>query len=122
MEYRDITNLFVIGIGGFLGAVCRYGTSTVIPGAGGTLVLNVLGSFLLGLLLFYSDYIGYLTPRIRIFAGIGFLGAFTTFSTFIVQTVQMQPVDGFANIMINLLPGLFAIFLARGVVIYIGGE
>lgn len=120
MEYRDITNLFVIGTGGFLGAVCRYGTSTIIPGTRGTFVVNVLGSFLLGLLLFYSDYIGYLTPRIRMFAGIGFLGAFTTFSTFIVQTVQMQPVYGFANMMINLLPGLFSIFLARSLVIYIG--
>lgn len=122
MEYRDVTNLFLLGTGGFLGAVCRYGTSTMIPGPRGTLVVNVLGSFLLGLLLFYSDYIGYLTPRIRMFAGIGFLGAFTTFSTFIVQTVQMQPLYGFTNVMINLLPGLFAVFLARSLVIYIEGR
>ena len=120
MEYRDVTNLFLLGTGGFLGAVCRYGTFTIIPGTRGTLVVNVMGSFLLGLLLFYSDYIGYLTPRIRMFAGIGFLGAFTTFSTFIVQTVQMQPVYGFANVMINLTTGLIAVFLARSLIIYIG--
>jgi CrcB protein len=120
MEYRDVTNLFLVGTGGFLGAVCRYGTSTMIPGTRGTFVVNVLGSFLLGLLLFYSDYIGYLTPRIRMFAGIGFLGAFTTFSTFIVQTMQMQPVYGFANVMINLTTGLIAVFLARSLIIYIG--
>ncbi|KXS42325.1 MAG: CrcB protein [Methanohalophilus sp. T328-1] len=120
MEYRDVTNLFFIGTGGFLGAICRYGTSILIPGGWGTLVVNVLGSFLLGLLLFYSDYIGYLTPRIRMFAGIGFLGAFTTFSTFIVQTMQMQPVYGFANVMINLTTGLIAVFLARSLIIYIG--
>jgi CrcB protein len=120
MEYRDVTNLFLVGTGGFLGAICRYGTSILIPGGWGTLVVNVLGSFLLGLLLFYSDYIGYLTPRIRMFAGIGFLGAFTTFSTFIVQTMQMQPVYGFANVMINLTTGLIAVFLARSLIIYIG--
>jgi CrcB protein len=54
------------------------------------------------------------------FAGIGFLGAFTTFSTFIVQTMQMQPVYGFANVMINLTTGLIAVFLARSLIIYIG--
>jgi CrcB protein len=34
----------------------------------------------------------------------------------------MQPVYGFANMMINLLPGLFAIFLARSLIIYIGSR
>ena len=75
-------NLFLVGIGGFFGAIARYGISKrlndpsqpTIPK--GTLTVNLVGSFLLGII------IGAIPNTIMtLLFGTGFLGAFTTFST-----------------------------------------
>ncbi|WP_166238199.1 fluoride efflux transporter FluC [Paenibacillus turpanensis] len=75
-------NLLMIGIGAFAGAVARYRISLTLSRAFpskppyGTLTVNLIGSFALGLLLAASD-----DEWLRLLAGTGFLGAFTTFST-----------------------------------------
>ena len=87
-------NYLFIGFGGGLGALCRYGmsvlltprTSSRIPLA--TLFVNMSGSFLLGFILgMYND--GQLSEGLFMFLGVGFCGAFTTFSTFGNETVQL---------------------------------
>ncbi|GGA42418.1 fluoride efflux transporter FluC [Paenibacillus physcomitrellae] len=81
-----------VGIGGFAGAVCRYGSVTylgkrfpslVMPV--GTLFVNLLGAFLLGLLTGLDANV-----QTILLLGTGFMGAFTTFSTFQYEMVQFS--------------------------------
>lgn len=51
----------------------------------GTLSVNVLGSFMLGLIMHDTEYIGFIGPKGKLAFGTGFTGAFTTFSTFAVS-------------------------------------
>ena len=82
---RDV--LAVIALGGGLGALSRYGLSLLLPTVPGhfplgTFVINVLGCFLIGLLMVRWGQ----RPLLRPFLGTGFLGGFTTFSTYAVET------------------------------------
>lgn len=110
--------LYYVTIGGFLGAAGRYLVSMWVYSPLDTLLVNVLGSFLLGLLLYGSEYTGYASVRLRLLLGIGFTGAFTTFSTFIILTVQMEPAYAALNIAANILPALLGVYLARAGAIY----
>lgn len=81
--------LVYIGVGGFFGAIARYLVtlwskrvfSTKFPV--GTLVINLLGSFLLGVLASVNG-------PMALLLGTGFMGAFTTFSTFKLETLQFH--------------------------------
>ena len=84
----------VIAFGGALGAVSRYyGTEFVRRATGdsfplGTMAVNVLGSFALGFLLVWLQSRA-TSAQFRQFIGVGFLGSFTTFSTFSLETVEL---------------------------------
>jgi CrcB protein len=88
------SNLLLVGVGGFFGAIARYAAglavngivSTPFPAA--TLLINVSGSFLLGLLAAQTIKNG-LPESVFLLLGIGFFGAFTTFSTFSVEAVEL---------------------------------
>ena len=81
-----MATLFV-GIGGLLGVLSRYGISRATLHHEGllwsTVAINVVGSFLLGLFV----AAGWFSRDVREGIGVGFLGGFTTFSTFSVQIV-----------------------------------
>lgn len=87
--------LWYIAAGSALGGVSRYlfgGVLQRAAGAGfpvGTLVVNITGSFLLGLFLRYAVDTPTLTPEWRAFLTIGFCGGYTTFSTFSYETVTL---------------------------------
>ncbi|CDQ17785.1 camphor resistance protein CrcB [Halobacillus karajensis] len=86
-----LIKLLLIGSGGFIGAVTRYTVSqwinkrTATPFPFATLFVNILGSFLLGLLSGLN-----LTNGWILFCGTGILGSFTTFSTFKLESVQLH--------------------------------
>ena len=84
-----------IAIGGALGALCRYGMTMGISsliGRGfpyGTLVVNILGSFLMGAAYVIIVEEINVNPEWRVGITIGLLGAFTTFSTFSIETLNL---------------------------------
>src|SRR5665647_3349450 len=131
-----MNQLLVIALGGACGAVVRFLVSTGLYqwlGRGfpyGTLVVNVLGSFLIGLLtealILQRIAIG-LEYRAAIL--VGFIGAFTTFSTFSLETLylieQGSLTKAALNIVISVLGCLFAVWIGllcgRSLFLYSGG-
>lgn len=111
--------LYYVGIGGFFGAVGRYLISGWMYSPLDTLLVNVLGSFLLGILIYHFEYTISESVRLRLFLGIGFMGSFTTFSTFIVQTAMMEPSHAIPNIAANVILAILAVYLARAGAIYV---
>ncbi len=117
----------VIGFGGFFGAILRYSVSkgaTVYFGnllPYGTLIVNGLGSFLLAFLYTYSVEKSVISENMRFFIGVGFMGAFTTFSTFSVETVNLfedgayvlSALNIFLNVSISIAAAFIGIFLAK---------
>jgi len=119
--------IFIIGLGGFFGAILRYLSSKyanlllspTFPY--GTLLVNVIGSFALGYLYTLSVEKLAITENFRMFVGVGLLGAFTTFSTFSVETLNLFEegmlllsfVNVLLNVCISLLFAYFGIILAR---------
>jgi CrcB protein len=87
--------LWYIAVGSAIGGVSRYLVggmaqrllATTFPG--GTLLVNVTGSFLLGLILRYGVETTSLTPELRAFLTVGFCGGYTTFSTFSYESVAL---------------------------------
>jgi fluoride exporter len=114
-------NLILIAVGGACGALMRFGISSGVAavfGSGfpfGTLVVNVVGSLLIGVL-----YV-FLTERLMGGAGlrallvVGLLGAFTTFSTFSIETLQLiengEAARALANVLANVVLCLSACWL-----------
>lgn len=86
--------ILFIAIGGSLGAVARYGLSTFVYHTTsdifpwGTLVINLTGSFLIGVFIELFDTT-IIPSEWRSFITIGFLGAYTTFSTYTLETVNL---------------------------------
>lgn len=82
--------LAVIAIGGGIGAVCRYALSQALPTRPGqfpwaTFITNVLGCFLIGVLMVLITEVWSAHRLVRPFLGVGILGGFTTFSTYAVE-------------------------------------
>lgn len=112
--------LLVIGMGGFIGALLRYGISGwVYKIVGprmpfGTLAVNILGSFILGFFLFLAEGRFNIGPLWRGFIAIGMMGALTTFSTFSYETLALLQgnlwVQAFLNILLNVLLTLLAVW------------
>ena len=111
--------LVAIGFAGALGALARYGVSLVaLRWLGqdfpyGTLCVNLAGCFLLGLLAELTLQNSNLAPQTRAIVGTGFLGAFTTFSTFGIETYRaLQAGDwgvAAANVGLNVIGGLLLV-------------
>ncbi|HYK96296.1 MAG TPA: fluoride efflux transporter CrcB [Candidatus Dormibacteraeota bacterium] len=111
--------LLLVGAGGFFGAISRYlvdgWVSTATGGSfpWGTLVVNVSGSFVLGLLFAASVERGVLPAEIRAPVLIGFIGAYTTFSTLTLETWRLVEDGSYfvavANMGGSLVLGLVAV-------------
>lgn len=114
----DSYSYVLIATGGFLGAVLRYFIDGQIPSLAGTLIVNFLGCFFMGVFMYESIYIGAFSRETRLFFGIGVIGAFTTFSALAVQSFEAGAAIGFLNLSANLLLGLIGILAGRHIISY----
>jgi CrcB protein len=121
----DRVTLLLVGAGGFFGAIARYaldGWVSRLTGGGfpwGTLVVNVSGSFVLGVLFALTVERGVLPSEIRAPVMIGFIGAYTTFSTFMLESWRLAEVGdmlpALANVGVSVVLGLGAVAVGLGV-------
>lgn len=123
---NSLSTYLYIAIGGGLGASFRFFISQIMLqwlGKGfpfGTLLVNVIGSFLLGLVYSLTEQGHLEIIPWRTLVAIGFLGAFTTFSTFSLDSLlllqQGQTLKGLLNIIFNLFFCLGAAWLGMQIV------
>jgi CrcB protein len=116
MGFRERARpLALVATGGFLGAVLRHAVAVGLPTAFplGTLVANVGGTFLLGLLLYERHIADRLSVETRLVAGTGFCSSFTTYSTFALETTQLSPGLAALNVGANYALGFLAVLLGQ---------
>jgi fluoride exporter len=122
-----MTKFLSICLGGAVGTGARYLLSgwalsalgTSLPY--GTLIVNVVGSFLIGIIMHFGLKTELLPPTLRIVLTTGVMGGFTTYSSFNYETIQYfqdgETVRGFTNILIMmascLAAGFVGLFLAK---------
>lgn len=105
--------LALVAIGGFAGSNLRYFASGLAPGIEGTLLVNALGSFALGFVLYEAAHSDLLAGRTRLVLGSGFLSSFTTYSTFVVETVQSAPLVAVGYVVASYALGFAAVLAGR---------
>lgn len=102
----------LVGLGGFLGAILRYWFGSLAQAVFGgrfpvgTLAVNVLGCFCLGVLMGVMEFRQSLSPEVRLFAIVGVLSGFTTFSTFSYDTIELLRAISPASAVLNLIASL----------------
>ncbi len=115
-------NYLVISLGAALGGALRYWLANVVykifPASFpyGTLAVNLIGSFILGIVVFLFDERELINNQVKIFLTIGFCGGLTTFSTFSFETFNLIKESEFflasMNIILNILLCITGVFLA----------
>ncbi len=111
---REMYACALVGIGGFFGSICRYllaRFSASLLGISfpyGTFIINVSGSFILGVLAtLVGDKYFPSSDQIRLLLAVGFLGAYTTFSTFEYETHALLEDGGWFLAMANIFGSVF---------------
>ncbi|MDP4208759.1 MAG: fluoride efflux transporter CrcB [Bacteroidota bacterium] len=113
--------LLIIGSGGFLGSIARYLTSLSIHKylpvsfPYGTLIVNILGCFLIGLFYGLAERGNLMSTELRMFLTVGFCGGYTTFSTFANDNLGMLRDGAFVYVALytglSVMLGLLATYL-----------
>jgi CrcB protein len=117
-----LSRILIVGLGGFLGAALRYVISSATAKyfgdfPVGTLIVNILGGFLMGFMMEAGTDLWTVSANVRIFLTTGMLGGLTTFSTFSYETVSLlsdgEYLIGGMNAGLNLFSALFACWLGK---------
>lgn len=119
-----MVKVILVGIGGFAGSILRYLVSGYVQQLAkdsgfplGTVVVNLAGCLVIGFLAQLAEEYGYLTPEARLLLFIGFLGGFTTFSTFANETMNLlrsgEILAALVNVNVHVGFGLAAVWLGR---------
>ena len=123
---NNFITILTVGFGGFIGAIFRYLGGGMIQTLFksqnfpyGTLLVNLLGCFIIGFLGGYSDNMNMFSSKTRHFLFIGILGGFTTFSTFGYESVLLMRDHALGAAMINIgmhiFAGLFFVYVGYSI-------
>jgi len=121
-----LLNVFIVGVGGFIGSALRYlvagwaqQVSQSLDFPYGTLTVNLVGCFVIGFLGQLAEARGIFTPETRLLVFIGMLGGFTTFSSFGNDTLNLarsgQMFNALGNVAVNVIFGLLLVWVGRTV-------
>ena len=121
----DMRSCLFVALGGAIGSVARYliglieiNEFTDFPVK--TVAINILGSFLIGLIVALSMKKGNLNPDMVLFAKVGICGGFTTFSTFALESSNLlqngRTVTALAYIFLSIVLSIAAVFMAQRIV------
>ncbi|RQG96429.1 fluoride efflux transporter FluC [Natrarchaeobius chitinivorans] len=120
-----LETLALIAIGGFAGVNLRFFAIELVPEIPAILLVNVLGSFALGFLVYEAQYTGLVDRTSRIVFTTGFLSSLTTYSTFAVQTAvtagPSEPVLLITIVAANYGLGFASVLASRSVARRIAG-
>jgi len=114
--------ILYIGLGGFLGSIARYVAAKYINSLVGnfplgTLFVNVTGSFVLGFIIYSVATGKNISPEFRDFSTIGFIGAYTTMSTFAYESFRLAELSEvmffILNIVLNVVLCLLAVYFGK---------
>lgn len=114
-----------VGLGGFIGAICRYllglaliSVSMVFPF--NTLLINVLGSLAIGIISELARSWGQISANLLLFLTVGICGGFTTFSTFSIESVDLlekgKALLGIGYIVFSIILCLAGVLLGKTIV------
>jgi CrcB protein len=117
-----LRTILIVGTGGFIGSVMRYlvqfyvekGMSSTFPL--GTLIANIVGSFVIGMVFALAEKGNLLSSEWRIFLTVGICGGFTTFSAFAYNNFTMIKEHSYGQLLFNLGGNIFLGILA----VYVG--
>jgi CrcB protein len=120
-EHDNLFKYFMVGVGGCLGSILRFWLGSYIGGRlgsrfpYGTFVINVTGSFLIGLVLTILAERTQWSPNWRYLIPIGFIGGYTTFSTFEYETLRLvqdgQMVAAMLNVVMSVMVGFAGVWV-----------
>ena len=103
-----LRTILLVGSGGFIGSVMRFlvqhYTEKILTSTfpWGTLIANIAGSFLIGIIVALAEKGNLLNAEWRMFLAVGFCGGFTTFSSFAYNNFTMVKENAFASLFLNI--------------------
>lgn len=117
-----LRTIIMVGAGGFIGSVLRYLINVVIEKQMGstfplgTLIANVLGCFVIGIVFAFAEKGNLMSAEWRLFFAVGFCGGFTTFSAFAYNNLNLLKDNSLYYLLLNIGGSLFLGILA----VYLG--
>ncbi len=119
-----MVNCFFVGLGGFIGSVLRYAIGLAAVETGDfplkTLIINVLGSFLIGVITAYTVKSVDFNTKYALMLKTGICGGFTTFSTFALETGNLiekgNAAAAFIYVLLSVCLGIGAVFAGQAVI------
>src|SRR2546423_8370200 len=122
VDVDTVTRYIAVAVGGAIGAMLRFylGGSilsrTAAPFPTATFVINITGSFILGFFLTLVTERINVSPHLRLAIAVGFVGAYTTFSTFEYETARLVEdrdlIRAFLNVVLSFTVGFAAVWLS----------